>query len=74
MKRLCLIFALVLLLSGCDKSDKDISVDEYKFYIGSTEHYDITTYNGYKCTEYSELKNADGTYTVTFKFSKLGVD
>ena len=77
MKKSCLILILIIcfLFSGCDKNkDKDINVSEYPLYVNNTEHYDIATYNSYKCTEYDETKNEDGSYTVTFKFSKIGVD
>ena len=77
MKRfLIIIFVLILVfcVTGCD-SDKNenenINVSQYKLYIDTTEHWDISTSNGYKCISMDNSKDDDGVYTVTFKFKQI---
>lgn len=74
MKKICLFLVILLcfLFAGCDKNkNEDIRISEYGAYINNTEHYDISTFNGYKCIDIDETKNADGSYTVTFQFKKI---
>lgn len=73
-KMLCFIALgiTVFTLSSCDSnSSEDISISQYKLYINNTEHWDISTYNGYKCVAKDTVKNEDGNYTITFEFKAV---
>ena len=75
----CIILVLlacsVLVLSGCDKrSDKDVDVSQYRLFLNVTEHYDINTYNGYKCVLINQDKSESGAYTLTMVFDRIGLE
>jgi hypothetical protein len=64
---------LVFIVFGNDNNDEhDIRISEYKHYINNTEHYDISTYNGYKCVGIDKQYDEDNNdYIIKFKFKKI---
>lgn len=69
---LALFILLVITLGGCANNNKsDIEIDKYPINVAFTSDWDVRSYNGYDCTDYSTVKNEDGTYTVTFVFTQL---
>ena len=67
-----LMIMCAILLSGCSNNQsKDIEIEKYPINVAFTSDWDVRSYNGYECTDYSTVKNDDGTYTVTFVFTQL---
>ena len=69
---IALMIVCVLFLGGCSKNQsKDIEIEKYPINVAFTSDWDVRSYNGYECTDYSTVKNDNGTYTVTFVFTQL---
>lgn len=67
-----LMIMCAILLGGCSNNQsKDIEIEKYPINVAFTSDWDVRSYNGYECTDYSTVKNDDGTYTVTFVFTQL---
>ena len=67
-----LMIMCAILLGGCSNNQsKDIEIEKYPINVAFTSDWDVRSYNGYECTDYSTVKNDDGTYTVTFVFTLL---
>ena len=69
---LIIVTISLLMLCGCSSNkSKDIEIEKYPINVAFTSDWDVRSYNGYECTDYSTVKNDDGTYTVSFVFTQL---
>lgn len=72
IKIIVAIMATMAVLTACDtRDDKDISVTRYKHYVDVTDHWRISTYNGYILRGYTTQQNEDGSYTIVFDVGKV---
>lgn len=75
MKKVLVISMLVLLmfmLTGCDENNnEDLFIREYKHYINNTQHWKISTYNGYHLVDRILRQEEDGDYTLVMRFKKF---
>ena len=72
IKTIALICVIMAVLTACDtRDDKDISVTRYKHYVDVTDHWLISTYNGYILRGYTTQQNEDGSYTIVFDVGKV---
>lgn len=54
-----LIIIIALSLGGCSNNKLKILRSKYPINIAFTSDWDVQSYNGYECTDYSTVKNID---------------
>ena len=72
MKKLLIIMglSLLILLTGCDKKDKNLEMYVITRYANTTESIKINTFNGYKLIDSKVKENKDGSIEVVLKANK----